>query len=350
MPLQRPTLSDLRARIAADIDGRLPGADSRLRRSMLEVLARVLAGALDSLYGLAVWLAEQLMPDTASAEYLARWASIWGIARKPAVAASGNVTVTGLIGATVPFGAELTRIDGARFTVTARTVLVATTATVPVEATAPGADGAVSAGTVLTFASPLSGVNATAVSVAGLGGGADEEDDAALLARLLTRIRNPPNGGSSADWVEWAKEVPGVTRAWSFENWTGPGRVGLTFVYDDRDDILPSEDDLELVAAYIETVRPVIATPVIFAPIPQPLNPVIRLRPDTDEVRAAVTAELADLFAREAEPGGVILKSHLDEAASVAAGETDHLFLSPVANVTTAPGYMPMLGAITWAP
>lgn len=85
------------------------------------------------------------------------------------------------------------------------------------------------------------------------------------------------------------------------------------------------------------------------APTAAPLNLTIQLTPNTAAVRAAVTAELADVVRREAMPGGTLLLSHLREAISVAAGEINNVLSTPTADVTHAPGQMPVLGTITWA-
>ena len=80
----------------------------------------------------------------------------------------------------------------------------------------------------LTLDSPIVGVNASANVTAGaLTGGADAEDDDSLRARLLARIKEPPQGGSKADYVTWALEVPGVTRAWCYPEEMGDGTVTL---------------------------------------------------------------------------------------------------------------------------
>jgi uncharacterized phage protein gp47/JayE len=88
---------------------------------------------------------------------------------------------------------------------------------------------------------------------------------------------------------------------------------------------------------------------IVVAPTASPLDFNITLAPDTVEVRNAVQAELVDLVAREAEPGGTILWSHLNEAISIAAGETDHVLNSPAANVVEATGAITTMGVITWA-
>jgi len=73
------------------------------------------------------------------------------------------------------------------------------------------------------------------------------------------------------------------------------------------------------------------------------------LAPDTEAVRAAVAAELADLIRREAEPEGGLYLSHIREAISLAAGEVDHALVSPVADVAAGTGEIITMGAITWS-
>ncbi len=103
-----------------------------------------------------------------------------------------------------------------------------------------GVAGNLAAGAVLTLLSPLPGTGSTgAVTESGITGGADIESIAELLDRLLYVRRNPPVGGALHDYVIWAREVPGVSRAWAWDAWHGPGTVGLAWLYDDREDIIP---------------------------------------------------------------------------------------------------------------
>src|SRR3546814_10410898 len=70
----------------------------------------------------------------------------------------------------------------------------------------PGVVGLSDAGSHLTFSSPIAGVNAVAaVAVGGLAGGADEEADDALRARLIGRIQKPVSGGKKTDYEGWAR-------------------------------------------------------------------------------------------------------------------------------------------------
>ncbi len=98
------------------------------------MLAHVLAGATDGLYGYVEWLSRQVLPDSAEEEYLERHASIWlEDGRKPAKASSGGVIVEGPVGVTVPIGTQFVRSDGVQFAATNEVTLAALTATVHIQ-------------------------------------------------------------------------------------------------------------------------------------------------------------------------------------------------------------------------
>ena len=350
MPFERPTLEQLFDLAKSEINARLPGADAIIRRSNLEVLARVAGGAAHLQHGYLSYLSRQLFPDTAEAEHLARWAAVWGIARKGAVEAAGDAVFTGVDGARIPAGTTLQRGDEAEFATTADATVQAGSANAEVRAALPGAAGNSGADTALQLVSPVAGIDATAkVAAAGLTGGADGESDESLRARLLDRIRRPPQGGAARDYVAWALEVPGVTRAWVAPQEQGIGTVTLRFVTDDaQGGPIPVADKVTEVSAYIAERRPVTAEVFVVAPTSKALDFTIQLTPDTVAVRQAVEAELRDLLRRAAAPGATILISHIREAVSIAAGETDNVVSVPAANVDHGPGEMAVFGVVTW--
>lgn len=349
MPFARPSLTDLIDRAAADIEAGLPGTDARLRRSNLQIISRAHAAAVHGLYGYLAWLAQQLMVDTAETVFLERYATIWGVTRVPAAYAAGPITVTGVDAAVVPTGTSLQRGDGATYTTTADATVAGGTATVQVSADVAGASGNAGSGTRLSFVQPLAGISAsTLVTLAGLTQGADQESDEALRDRILARIRKPPQGGAAGDYIAWALEVPGVTRAWVYPLENGVGTVVVRFVRDNDVSFIPDSTEVAAVQTYIDERRPVTAQVTVLAPTPVAINMTIALTPNTTAVREAVQAELADLIQREAKPGGTILISHIREAISVAAGETNHVLSVPSADVTRSTGQMSTLGTITW--
>ncbi|NDY41242.1 baseplate J/gp47 family protein [Dissulfurirhabdus thermomarina] len=352
--MDRPTLQDLLARIEQDLASRLEAGSALLRRSVLGVLARVLAGTAHGLYGYLEWISSQIIPDTADSDVLDRWASWWGVSRKPAAAASGQVTLTGTDGSVVPAGTALQRADGAEYTTDADATISGGSAIVDVTAAAAGQDGNADAGTTLSLVSPVAGVDSSAtVATGGLTGGADAETDDDLRARLRLRVQNPPHGGAKADYERWALEVSGVTRAWVLPGWLGAGTVGVAFVRDDDADPIPDAAEVQAVQDHLDAVRPVTAAVTVFAPTPHPVDLTIQLDPNTAAVQAAVQAELEDLFRREAavEDGtgsGTLRISHVREAISLAEGEEDHVLVAPTADITVAQGEIATLGTITW--
>jgi uncharacterized phage protein gp47/JayE len=351
MPFQRPTLPELIERAAVDIEAQLPGVDARLRRSNLGVLARVHAGAVDGLYGYLEWIADQLLPDTAETEHLDRWAAIWNVARVAAAPGVGSVTFTGVDGTAIAAGTVLARADGVEYSTDAIATIASGVATAAITASVPGSTGTATAGTQLRLASPVPGIDAAAVvSTGGLVQGAEAESDASLRDRLLDRIGQPPQGGSSADYVAWAREVPGVTRVWVTPGELGLGTVTVRFVRDDdAGSIIPDAGEVALVQATLDDRRPVTAAVTVVAPVAVALNMTIALTPNSAPVRSAVEASVRDAIARDAAPGATILVSHLREAIALAAGETDHVLSAPSANVTHAVGQMAVMGTITWA-
>lgn len=352
MAFARPTLSDLVDRVSTDIMTRLGLAGVALRRSVVGVLARALAGAAHGLHGHVEWVSQQILPDTAESEFLDRHASFRFVTRLAATTATGTVTVTGADGAVAPSGTVLQRSDGSTYTTQADATIASGTATVAVEADSGGAAGNAEAGVAVTFVSPVSGVNASAVVAGGgLTGGADAEIDTALRARLLDVLRNPPQGGSMADYVKWAKEVSGVTRVWVYPRELATNGVTVRFVRDGDGTgsaIIPDSGEVADVQAYIDDHRPVTAVVTVVAPVAMTLAVTLSITPDTSATRAAVSAELADLLQRLAEPGVTLPLSQVNVAAGAADGVEDFTITVPSADVVYATGQIPVAVSVTF--
>lgn len=354
MPFARPNLTELRDRTGQDLVSGL-GVDALLPRSIERILADVLALLAHGLYGFLDYLARQLFPNTADAANLEQWAQVWGLSRKQAVAAQGEVEFTGQDQATIPAGTVVSGPGGLEYATTAELVLVEEDpsggrGTVTVQATAAGASSNLPAATVLELVQPVSGVNSTgAVQSGGIVGGVDTEDDDDLRARLLERIQDPPKGGAAADYELWALEVAGVTRAWVYPQWGGPGTVGVTFVLDDDPlSVIPNTVKLAEVQAYLDERRPVTAAVTAFAPVAAPVQFEISLTPNLPEVQAEVEQALRDLLEREAEPGQGIAEAAIVEAIATAPGEQGHQILAPVGGIQVDDGELATFGGVTW--
>lgn len=373
MPFLRPTLAALRQRFRGQIQARLPGADMTLRRSVLGVHADVLAGEIWEQYGYLDYIVDQLLPDTAT-DYLARWMAIYKLTPQGAIAAAGNVVFTGTTGTPIP-AVTLVAVNGVQYaTSTAATLVGGGTATVGVVATSGGANGNQPANTALTMPVAIAGVAGNpAFDSNGATGGADSESISSQRARLLLRIRQPPQGGAPPDYIQWALDVAGVTRAWCLPLMGGPGTVGVSFMMDGRVNPIPLSGDVAAVQAFINSVRPVTAAVTVFAPTADALALTIHgLLPNTAAVKAAIAASYADLLMQKASPAppagvtvwgldpagsgvaialtvpGIIAFADIDDSISLASGVTYHSLTVPSADHTSAAGSIAVPGTITY--
>lgn len=348
MPFERPTLIQLRDRIATDVE-RHSGQDATSRGSAYAPIAKAQAGLAHGLHGHLAWIADQLFDDTADDANLLRRAAEMGINRIAAARASGIATATGNDGAVIPAETLLQTDDEILYRVTAEATIAAGTATLQLTAVEPGAAGNQVAGVTLRFISPVLDVDSEA-AVAEITSGADIEAIARVRERLAERRTNPPMGGNSADYIAWAKAAHvDVTRAWCYSNEEGLGTVVVRFVTDDLATPIPTQAHVDAVTAYTDKVRPAgMKAFNVYAPAAKTLDITFtELSPNTPTVRAAIEAELKDLITREGKPGGTLLLSHINEAISLASGETDHRH-NLADDFSCATGEFPVLGVLTW--
>lgn len=349
-----PTPGEISERIAGGVETALETPDRRVDarspNTVLGVLARVFAMAQFDLWLFQRRLAEDLMPDTALAEALERHADVWGVTRLPASAAVGGVTATGTNGTVIPVATEFRAAAGQVFATTAAGTIASGTVTLPVQAVEPGAAGNQVAGAVLQLVSPIAGVlpQSGVVAAGDIIGGADIEGDEALRARLLARIRQPPQGGAAHDYEAWARAAnPDVAHVAVYGNWAGLGSVGV--VIGMRGPRAPSTGERNAVAAYIAPLRPVTADVAVIGADPVPIDITLALTPDTVQTRAAVEAALATFFANDARIGQDLPRSRISEAISSAAGEYSHVITLPAADVAMDDTELPILGDVTFS-
>lgn len=362
MPFVRGSLQNIVDRITSDFQTRITGATSLLRRSVLRVIARVIAGAIHLLYEYLDYQARQIFILTADEAGLEAISSEYGVSRTAATEAVGSgVTGTSTNGVIIPAGTELSSTDDQIYETDEDVTVAAGVATLAFTAQVAGADGNDDALIILSFVSPIAGVSTSVtVDADGITGGADIETDEDLRARLLARKRQPPHGGAEFDYVAWALEVSGITRAWSFPLYQGIGTIGVAFVRDDDAIVIPNSTQLAAVRAYIVehedpgtgiTVGcPVTAEPGLFM---IPLTPLsidftIALYPNTVAVQGLVEDAIADLILREGGPEETIYLSEISEAISLVSGEERHRITLPVADITATTSQLHVIGTVTF--
>jgi uncharacterized phage protein gp47/JayE len=375
MPFPRPTLTALRTQAMQDVTASdLPNADGFLRRSVLRVLAWVQAGLASLHYGYLDWICRQATPFTATDEYLEAWAALapTPVLREAPTYASGPATWFGLVGTPLPAGTVVNRGDLVQYATTAdATVGSGGTVTVTVQALVAGSAGNCDSGTPLTLASPIGGVTAAGAASGPITGGNDLEQDGPLRTRMLESYAAPPHGGNQADFVTWALQVAGVTRAWCAPNLAGPGTVSVFFMMDQAEaayggfpqgsngvaaaetrDTAATGDQLA-VANAIYPLRPV--TMLVYAVAPQAQMQaftIAGLASISTAQQAQVSAALTALFLLKDSPLATTSIEQSDCAAAISAigGLPSFAITSPSSwPITSGEGYLFTLGTVTYA-
>lgn len=362
MPFSRPTLTDLRNQVQEDI-----GFNTLLQFSNLMFVGTAQAGLAYLHYGYLDWISLQAVPFTATGEFLEGWAALKGVMREPATAASGTVTFTGEPGTNIPAGSPVTRSDNTAYATTADAAVGGGgSAVVIVVASVPAAAGTLTAGQAMTLSSGVAGINSTGSVTTATTPGADLETDDALRMRMLGVYQSPPQGGAQTDYEEWARKVPGVTRAWAVGNGFGPGTVVVYIMLDESESAfngfpqgtngtaaaetrgtVATGDQLAVANAIWSPLQPVTALVWVVAPGNMPVAFSISGVASADQVD--VSDAIADVFLREGSPGGMIYLDDIEAEINSVPGVSDFLILSPTTDIVCSAGALPTVGTIAWS-
>ncbi|HHL4506955.1 TPA: baseplate J/gp47 family protein, partial [Escherichia coli] len=219
---------------------------------------------------------------------------------------------------------------------------------VPITCSTTGAVGNADDGTALILVTPVNGLPSSGVADT-LTGGFDTEDLETWRARVIERYYWTPQGGADGDYVVWAKEVPGITRAWTYRHWMGTGTVGVMIASSDLINPIPEESTETAARQHIVPLAPVAGSDLyVFRPVAHTVDFHIRVTPDTPEIRAAITAELRSFLLRDGYPQGELKVSRISEAISGANGEYSHQLFAPADNISIAKNELAVLGTISW--
>ncbi|XWJ92049.1 baseplate J/gp47 family protein [Phytobacter ursingii] len=379
MPFKRQTLSELREQNRVFLKSELEAVGALLRFSNLKVIADMDAGMAHLHYAYLDYIAQQSTPFTATDENLAGWMALKGIYRKPASAAkSTSVQATGTVGVTLTAGTVLNRSDACQYTLDQDlTIGIGGTGTSPVTAVLPdistdvtggGAAGNADAGTILTLDVNVSGINSQLTLITAATGGADIEDEEDFRSRGLFAFQNPPQGGSDADYKQWALSVPGVTRAWVKRRIVGGGTVGVYIMCDNNSNkgfpvgtdgisqleswgAIKATGDQLSVADYIYPLQTDTAIVYVCSPVKKVINFVISGISSADSTTvSAIETAITNLFFDNANPDGTgkVYLSDINKSISEISGTTGYILTSPVANITFAVGEIPVLGTVSF--
>jgi len=352
----------------------LPNADGFLRRAVLRVLAWVQAGLAYLHYGYLDWISLQSTPFTSTGEYLEGWAAMapTPVLREAPTFASGPAAWPGVANTPLPGGTVCSRGDGVQYATTAAaTVGGGGSVAVTVVALVAGSNGNTDSGTPLELGVSIGGINATGAATAAITGGADLETDGPLRTRMQESYAAPPHGGNQADFVTWALQVTGVTRAWCAPWIAGAGTVTVYFMMDvaeaayggfpqgtngvaalETRDTAATGDQLA-VANFLYALRAV--TMLVYAVAPQASTQAFTLAGlsgISSAQQTQVSAALATLFLQKDSPLATTSIEQSDCAAAITAigGLPSFAITTPSTwPITSAAGYLFTLGTVTYS-
>lgn len=373
MPYPRPALSELRAQVASDLTAGLKTVDGLLRFSNLGILGTSVAGLSHQHYGYLAWIAKQATPYTATGEFLEAWGGLKEVYREGATFARLRATFLGVAGKVLPPGTEVARSDGVYY-LTAAEAKVASDGTLSVDIVArdSGTDANASAGTLVTLAGVADGIQSSGAVTDTVALGTALELDEPFRTRVLTAYQAKARGGAIDDYLVWALNATGVTRAWVKPLGAGPGTVVVYVMFDvvniDNDGFPTggnglsaldsrvtaasmAKGDLLSVADAVFASQPVTALVYLCAPTPSPVPFTITgLATSSSSMRAAIAQAIAQVMVDQGAPieGTNVDLSAIESAIAAIAGTAGFVITSPAGNIPNQRGYLPTLGKVTY--
>jgi len=117
-------------------------------------------------------------------------------------------------------------------------------------------------------------------------------------------------------------------------NATWYGKIDNIEALDERATEQPDIDTVLAMHEYLDLLKPVGADLTVAPLAMNPVSFTLAVVPNTTVVKDAVHAALVDLFYRESEPAGTLLRSRIVEAIAQAEGETNHTLTVPASDVS----------------
>lgn len=317
----------------------------------LAVRLYAVAAEIWGLYHQAEWTRRQCFPQTASGEYLDLHAELRGVERKTAATASGtlrfSVQEPGETDRIVPAGTVCMTAGLVRFETIQEAVLPAGEQYVDVPAAAleAGAAGNAAAGTVLTMAVAPAGIAACS-NPAAFSGGADQEDDESLRARIMETYRRLANGANAAYYEQTAMAFDEVAAVTVLPRSRGVGTVDVVIATQSGE---PGEELLEQVTERFQKAREIAVDVQVAGPEQQTVNVTAQIQAekgrDTEAVIAAVKTAVQGWF-NGTRLGKPVLRARLGSLIYGVEGVENYVLTSPEDDVQVEKNVLPVLGTL----
>lgn len=194
-------------------------------------------------------------------EWLDKKAGEFGLSRKHATKATGEVLIKGKPQTVIPKGTIVQTEDDLQFRVTELVIIETEAVTAQVEALEEGIRYNIPTGRIVKFTTQPPGASSV-FNEEPVSGGTEIEPDEEFSKRILIKARTPSTSGNANHYRQWAMEVSGIGNAKVFPLWDGPGTVKVSVIDMNK---MPASDVLvEQVVNHIEDVRPVGALVSVF--------------------------------------------------------------------------------------
>lgn len=342
MTLQIPSLSQIRDRMNADLDYRLPAAQSRPAKSVLGVLTTVMSAAISSLYGFGQWITEQLDPMTCSEAWLEIWANHLNVPRKAATTATGTVLFNAS-GSSVEIPAE-TRLrqssTGSSYQTTSAGM---SSEPVALVALTVGEAGNLNNGEQLMLETPITGVSMQAVVIE-LSGGADQESVSDWRLRISEKLSDGQLIGDNDDYKRWAKAShPLVVDARVFGNTPDHGQILIRILGEPSQPVLPesvmtdAQGDIDLLCnvGCLVTLQPVLTESVN-----------VRIAGIDEDTQAIIAQDIAALFESRAKFSAQLWPEEIERILELYTDQ--YTLLEPVSRRAASEHSILVLGELQW--
>ncbi len=308
MSYKIPTFKELVEKIELDFYSRFENNTKVSLYSVIKVLSRIIAGVAYPIYLFIRWIIQQIFPDKSEETYFTRWANIYNVQRKKASYSQGIVEFNGLSGSKIPAYTKIQTENNLIFQTTEDGFIGDNgVCNIPIYSMQAGNNYNLKPFTKLNLISPIKNVNFDVIlNHNGTFGGSDLEDLELWRQRFLLRLRNPPCAGNKKDYENWALELPEVTRAWCLPNFPTLGTVGLTYVKDNNENILPNKEEIEKNKSIILAKMPIEAKLNLFILNPLPVDFEIKLKNNTLENQKKINTILNNVIKSSGEPDKTI--------------------------------------------
>lgn len=241
-----------------------------------------------------------IFPEYSYGEFLDEHAKSRKLFRKSATAASGKLTLTVVPGSVIPAGTifstaavngrpsvDYVLLETLDFPRTSEEENLVSTVEVDIRCTQTGTIGNADANTIILVNGRFTGI-VDITNVEPMTGGTDEEDDEALIERIMAYDQNLGNNfvGSLADYKYWATEVDGVGNATIIPSEDTTGLITIIITDANGD---PATEEL-CTSVYNHIMRP-------DSPFERlaPINAYIKVvPPQTIEISISATVELTE--------------------------------------------------------